>query len=120
MPEPPLVVPFLKQIFGKKEIMDNPRVINTLSVIARHHFDAEVDKNPNVLVFTQLGQEESRFRAIFRLILDSQTQNINFNKNIIGTLVYKMRNYALHEVKDSKKLYSLTPKLIIKIMQETM
>lgn len=71
--EPPLVVPFLKKVFGKKEIMDNPRVINTLSAMARNHFDFEIAKYANVHVFTQLGQEESVFRAIFRLILDSQT-----------------------------------------------
>ena len=53
--------------------MDNPRVINTLSAIARHHFDEEIVNYANVTVFTQLGQEESYFRAIFRLILDSQS-----------------------------------------------
>ena len=31
-----------------------------------------------------------------------------------------MRNYALHDIKDSKKIYKLKPKLLMLIMQETM
>ena len=68
--EPQDVIPLLKKIFGKKEMVDNPRVINTLCVIARKRFDEEIE-NFSVFAFTQLGQEESVFRAIFRLIMDS-------------------------------------------------
>lgn len=31
-----------------------------------------------------------------------------------------MRNYTMHTIKDSKKEYKLSPKLLMMIMQETM
>jgi hypothetical protein len=36
---------FIYRVFGQKEMRDNPRVINTLTVIARSIFDEELAGN---------------------------------------------------------------------------
>ena len=71
-------------------MQDNPRVINTLSVIARAVFDNECADNSLDGVLT-MGQE-SKFRALFLLIINSQSQNKNFDKLIIRGMIHYMRD----------------------------
>ena len=78
------------RIYGRKEMQDNPRVINTLSVIARAVFDNECADNSLDGVLT-MGQE-SKFRALFLLIINSQSQNKNFDKLIIRGMIHYMRD----------------------------
>ena len=58
------------RIYGKTEMKDNPRVINTLTVIARKILDEEcAEKTFEGL--TALGQEDSLFRPLFIIIMES-------------------------------------------------
>ena len=70
---------------------DNPRVINTLVIIAKHVFDEEL-RLGSLKSTTSLGAANSAFRAIFTLILENQSQNHNFNKDVIRVMIHKMRN----------------------------
>lgn len=36
------IKPFIERVFGRREIRDNPRVINTLVIIAKHVFEEEL------------------------------------------------------------------------------
>ena len=78
------------QIYGRVEMRDNPRVINTLSVIARAVFDSECAENSLAALLT-MGQE-SKFRALFLLIINNQSQNKNFDRLIIRGMIHYMRN----------------------------
>lgn len=88
-------------MFGRREIRDNPRVINTLVVIAKHVFEEEL-RVGSLKSATSLGQASTPFRAIFNIILENQSQNHNFNKRIIRVMIHKMRDMCMM-TKDPEK-----------------
>ena len=88
--EPPELESLLNIIFGKLEMKDNLRVINTLTVIAKQVFDVDYEKN-TVQGLTAFGQDETYFSIIFKMIMRSQTQNRNFENAIIRGMVFKVR-----------------------------
>lgn len=61
---------FIYQVFGRKEIRDNPRVINTLTVIARNIFEEELSQG-SLKAMTSIGRSESAFRILFIIILEN-------------------------------------------------
>ena len=61
---------FIYRVFGRKELMDNPRAINTLTVIARHIFEEELSQG-SLKAMTSLGRSQSAFRILFIIILES-------------------------------------------------
>ena len=68
---------------------DNQRVINTLSVIARAIFDYEYKQHQRIDGIFSMGSG-SKFRAIFLLIQNNQSQNFNFEKLIIREMIQYM------------------------------
>ena len=98
---------------------DNPRVLNTLCVIARQIFDLELNEK-SLKGMTQVGQTESPFRYLFIIIMESQSQNKNFNTAIIRNMCHRMRDYCKVTVTDPKKLGELNSEKIKQIMMESM
>ena len=69
--EPANIRPLVHMIYGKLEMQNNPRVINTLTIIAKSVFDKEFE-NYSLQAYAVLGDEESTFRTMFKIILESQ------------------------------------------------
>lgn len=58
------------KIFGRIEMRDNPRIINTLSSIARTIFDQDFEE-ASMLSLTSQSSDENAFRAIFLVIINN-------------------------------------------------
>ena len=69
--EPTELKLLLQAIFGRREMHDNPRVINTLLVIAKSIFQHEMKRsNDNIKDITSVFRTDSPFKTIFSLIFD--------------------------------------------------
>lgn len=68
---------------------DNPRVVNTLLIIARAIFQHEMKFN-NVKDMTSVFRTDSPFKTIFNLIFDCQSANQAFNHRIITKSIHSI------------------------------
>ena len=110
------------RIYGKTEMKDNPRVINTLTVIARKILDEECAAK-TFEGLTALGQEDSLFRPLFIIIMESQSQNKRAQDLVLRGMVHRMRDYCTVEggrKADKDREVVLTPDDLKRVMIETM
>ena len=61
----------LSAIYGKCEMKNNPRIINTFVLIAKAMFDLEAEQN-NFKALCSVLRTESPFRTIFKIIFVNQ------------------------------------------------
>ena len=95
----------LYAIFGKREMKDNQRVINTLVVIAKAMFDQESKIN-NFKELCSVFRTDSPFRTIFKVIFSMQSTNLGFNKVVISKLLFKLQQVYSAIVADDEMEYN--------------
>lgn len=77
-------------VYGKREMKDNPRVINSLMIISKAMFDEEAKVN-NFKELCSVFRTDSPFRTIFKVIFNMQSGNLGFNKEVITRLIHKLQ-----------------------------
>ena len=90
---------------------DNPRVINTLLVIAKSIFQHEMKRsNDNIKDITSVFRTDSPFKTIFSLIFDCQSANQAFDQKIITKIIHDIhemcQNQDMRKIKDGDMLSS--------------
>ena len=88
--EPGDLTLLLQAIFGKREMKDNQRVASTLMIVAKAMFDEEARRN-NFKELCSVFRTDSPFRTVFKLIFETQSPNLGFNKEIITRLIHKLQ-----------------------------
>jgi len=90
----------LVSIFGRREMLNNKRVVNTLMIIAKEVLRAELDLT-NLKDMTSPFLSDSPFKTLFNLIFECQTQNMNFVRGVLTHIMMILcrKNVPVHQIK---------------------
>lgn len=84
-------------IFGRRELINNRRIVSTLVVVASEVLKREL-RIKSVKEVANTFRNDSTFKTLFYIIYESQTQNLHFNRCVIK---YLLDTFLLPKIRES-------------------